>query len=293
MKKSKTYILVNLIVLTVALGLFCFYYNTSLEDIFIFPKGKILLLAFMVLVVHLLKAIRLYIAFYGTKINFISYLKTYCKVTPVNLLFPYKIGEFFRIYCYGNLINDYPKSAITVLLDRFMDTSALITFIFILYCFYGGSLPHLAYVFIVFLLFVLFAYFIFPGLYKFWRFYFLAAPATDNTLKSLKVLNLMYRLFASVKQVVAGRGIILYILSLMSWGIELLNISFLTKDNSLQNASVSFFDYLSAALTNGFCPELRIFIFVSIILLLIFYLFLQIVSFIRKKRCFYENNDCI
>ena len=293
MRKSKIYILVNLIVLTGALGLFCFYYNTGLEAILTFSKGKILLLAFMVLIVHLLKAIRLYIAFYGTKIDFISYLKTYCKVTPVNLIFPYKIGEIFRIYCYGNLINDYPKSAITILLDRFMDTSALITFIFILYYFCGGSLPHLAYIFIVFLLFVLCGYFIFPGLYKFWQHFFLCAPATDNTLKSLKTLNLMYRLFSSIKQVVAGRGIILYILSLMSWGIELLNISFLTKDTSLQNASVSFFDYLSSALTNGFCPTLRIFIFVSIVLLLIFYLLLQIVSFIRKKRCFYENNDCI
>ena len=65
-------------------------------------------------------------------------LSTYCKVTPVSIILPFKMGELYRMYCYGRQSGIVLRSVVIILLDRFMDTAALVTVITLIWIFDGG-----------------------------------------------------------------------------------------------------------------------------------------------------------
>ena len=63
--------------------------------------AQVLVIVLTALLVHVLKATRLFLALYGQKISISEHLALYCKVTPVSMVLPYKVGEFYRMYAYG------------------------------------------------------------------------------------------------------------------------------------------------------------------------------------------------
>lgn len=144
------YGLVNLAVMATTIYVFV----TSYGDIKSVFYGKDILYIAVVLsaagVVHLIKAGRLYLALYGTGIDASIYIREYCKVTPVSMAVPFKAGEFFRMFCYGWQLDNPLKGAIIVLLDRFMDTAALVTMIFLVWLFNGGRVTLFTYLLVVF-----------------------------------------------------------------------------------------------------------------------------------------------
>ena len=166
-KEYFLYLTINIIVLVFAIFLFVNAYWTTTYKII---HGAKLFLQFIIIVgfVHTIKALRLYITLLGTNIDRVEYIKTYCKVTPISILFPFKLGEIFRIYSYGYLINNYLKSTVIILLDRFMDTIALLSIIIFIFVFKGGQLSFLVYLLIFFSIFLLFFYNIFINMYIFW-----------------------------------------------------------------------------------------------------------------------------
>ena len=101
MKKRKVvYNLINILVLLAAALIFVFnYINTDIFAVLKWEQLAVITIA--VVIVHFLKAFRLYLALYGSGLSIYSYSKIYCKVTPISILFPFKLGELFRMYCYG------------------------------------------------------------------------------------------------------------------------------------------------------------------------------------------------
>ena len=284
------YCFINTAVLACALIVFGITYQPVLVPLFGSCRVGLLSLFFTVLGVHIIKALRLYLAMYGNPVNTWEYLKTYCKVTPVSLLLPYKLGEFFRMYCYGVLLKDFWKGTIIVLLDRFMDLSALVTWLLILGLLAKSSVGLLVCLFLFVMAVLLGAYFIFPGFYTFWKNYYLAAVATPSTLRYLKYLDVLAHIHRQVKSVVQGRGIILYALSVLAWGMELINLWIVSKSVPFAQLTAKITSYLSAALTNGPCPTLREFVALSIVLLAITYVLLQVGKLFFKREKIYENN---
>ena len=78
------------------------------------------------LLVHVAKAMRLYLIVIDEKIPFRRFLFLYSATTLVNLLIPYKLGEFFRIFVFIKATGDKKIGFLSVLLDRFFDTVALV-----------------------------------------------------------------------------------------------------------------------------------------------------------------------
>lgn len=223
-----------------------------------------------VVLAHMIKAGRLYLTLYGTEIRWKTYLKVYCKVTPVSVLFPLKTGEFFRMYCYGKQLGNNLKGIIIVLLDRFMDTLALVTMILGVCVVSGGQVSSVMYALILLLMCLLAGYYVFPGMYAFWKHFLMSAKATEKRIALLKFLEASHAVYTEISNVTKGRGIMLYLLSVAAWGIELGSVVLISGHSSVYYSGV-ISQYLSAALGIGRSDELKQFVFCSVILLIIVY----------------------
>lgn len=179
-------------------------------------KFQLVIVAWTAIIVHIIKSFRLFFVLYGSNIEGKLFLKAYCKVTPVSIILPFKLGEGYKMYCYGNLMGDYLKGVLSVLLDRFADTSALITILAVICLVYESRMIPLGYFLILFLILTVVLYFVFPGLYVFWSNYLLHSKASKSKIRGLKILHTLYTLHFEIRNVVEGRWTILYLISAMT-----------------------------------------------------------------------------
>lgn len=290
------YNFINVAVISLSVVLFIIDYRNIGE---LFQKNgiaKIFIVLATVVIVHAIKAGRLYLALYGSDITFRSYLKVYCKVTPASMIIPYKLGEFFRMYCYGKILDSMIRGIVIIILDRFMDTIALVTMILIIWgggWIGGGHITFLVYVLLIFLIFILIVYFAFPGVYKFWKHYMLSAEATERKLSILKMLGMLNHVYEEIQGVSKGRGIILYFMSLVAWAVEIVGVILQTGIFSNTYMSGDITNYLSSALGSNTSNELELFVFVSVIAMLVIYFIVKLVDWLTGKKGVNENNSCI
>lgn len=241
-----------------------------------------LILFITALLVHTLKAGRLYIILYGEDIGRRKYLETYCMTAPVSILIPFKLGEFFRMFAFGRVMRNYLKGTIIILFDRFMDTLALLTIIICKIIFFNGKMDSLTWFFVAFLVLLLAVYMLFPGTAKYWKSFFLASTATPRKLKALGWIEFSASIYREIREICRGRGAILYGLSLLAWGVEVSGLMLQTNGSAAGQQIVN--RYLSAAIGNGSSVELQRFIIASVALLAATWIILKITGFVIKRR---------
>lgn len=285
-KKSKgIYNIINSAMILLTVIIFIRDYGNVLEIFNGMTVFSVLILTGTAILVHAVKAGRLYLALYGTGMGLGTHLKTYCKVIPASVVFPYKMGEFFRMYCYGTRLGNPLTGIVIILFDRFVDTAALVTAILLVWLLSGGQVTSLVYVLLVFLALVLFVYGVFPKVCRFWKRYLLKAKATENSLAVLAMLERADTLYHVVENAVVGRGIILYFLSLAAWGVEIGSVALLGRMSDSKPVGAAVTHYLTSAMGGNRAPELRLFIFVSVVLLAVLYLVIKVFEGTGKKVC--------
>lgn len=275
---------INMLVILAAVAYFLYEYKDT--TIFLSTRGcySIVLLVLCVVLVHMIKALRLYVALYGTSLSLGDYLKVYCKVTPVSMILPFKVGEFYRMYCYGRQMGSYLKGIVIILFDRFMDSAALLTALLLVWIFNSGKMTALVYMLLIFLVVVLLLYFVYPGIYRFWKKYLLQVKVSNNVLNMLKLLESINHIYAEIESLAKGRGFILYIISIAAWCVEIGGVSLLAKKVSADGCVGQVMDYLNSAMTGGANELLRGFIFIGVIGLLALYLLISIVMAANVKN---------
>lgn len=283
-KRRIKYNFINILVILISSAVFILNFSTIGGLLVSISPLQLLTIIATVILVHSIKATRLYFAIYGSDISLFTYLKTYCKVTPVSVILPYKIGELFRIYCYGKTIKDFFKGLVIVLLDRFMDTAGLVTVILLFAGFAGVGITPLVYIFVIFLAVLLLAVAIYPGLYRFWKQYILRARATKRKISALKFLETVNKGYVEIQEVTKGRGVILYVLSLLAWLLEIGSVMLQTNvwENVKSNQNIN--EYLSAAMGSSSSKEMELFVFFSVLLMIVVYLCLKAKDVSTKRR---------
>ncbi len=284
-KKSRLiYNLINLLVLGLAAGLFFFsFFNRGVFGSAADPK-TVAVVVLTVVVVHFVKALRLYLAVFGSNMDFGRCLRFYCKVTPVSVLIPWKLGEIYRIYCMGWELKDALKGIVVIILDRSFDTAALLVMITLLWMAGGGAISPLVYGLLIFLAFVILLYYAYPATSAVWKKKLLSSKATASRLNMLGFLDMVGRMYEEIKAVVSGRGMLLFVLSLMAWGAEIGSLALLAGGDAAPGERVQ--EYLFAAIGMGESPEMTRFVMTTIVLLIIVYLTVKISETIyaRSKR---------
>ena len=175
------------------------------------------------------------------------------------------------------------RGIIIVLLDRFIDTAALLTILVAMLIWEGGRLTALVYILIAFILLLLFIFFAFPATYLYWKKYLLRADATVAKNKMLRTLAYLNRIYREVENVIKGRGGLLYLLSIIAWAIEIGGVCIIKRLQEDQGAlGEKILQYLSSALTGNQVVEMRQFVFISIVLLIAIYVFVKGAEVLRK-----------
>lgn len=284
MKNVKIYNRVNVAVLTVTLLFFFINYRDSYIIFLNQSALKNLLLMGTVILVHAIKSFRLYFVLYGTEGQYKEYLKTYCKATSVGIILPFKLGEIFRMYCYGLQESNILRGIVVVVLDRFFDTSALVTMIFGAKFILGGHAGVIQYFLLLFLVITMIIYYVFPGMSKFWKKFFLKSKASKNKLWGLKNIETLQGIYTEIENIVKGRGIILYFLSFWAWIVEIGCIVICNGSETFSNITYMISNYLLAAIGVKKSHELNEFIYFSAIGLIVLYVILRIYNIFSRKE---------
>ena len=282
--KRRIYNIINSFVLGIT-AIWFIYRFYDIQGIFV-KSTPISVVSIMgtALLIYGIKFCRLYLALYDAQLGLEICLTTYCKVTPISIILPFKVGEFFRIYCYGRQIGSLLKSVVIILLDRFMDTAALVTAIALVWIFYGERPSVFIYFFLIFLILSVCFYFVFPGIYRFWTRYLLCAKASEHKIWVLKTLESIHTLYSEIENVVKGRGMILYFLSLAAWGIEISNITLINYMTGGNHTGVVISEYLLSAMSRRQSPEFDQFVFISVIGFVLLFWMLWVRKMLFKKE---------
>lgn len=280
--KQKTYKLVNILVLLLTVLLLS---RALLHQDFSFVLHNPLVCLIMivtVILVHGIKAFRLYLELLDRKLPFGLFLRQYCKITPVSMILPLKAGDLFRCYCYGYYIGDWMYGIAVILLDRFVDTAALMTVLVLFVLPLGNAMPAVSFVLLAVLFALSFIYFALPGLCQYWNRYLIAGRGSTRKLFALTVLARLEAAYRDIHRVVQGKFLLSYMLSVAAWLIEIgglaLTVSLLRAD---LGAAMSA--YLFGAMWGGKISYLSgIILFGTVLLLLLYLVTLLFVG--RKER---------
>ena len=280
--KRKIYNVLNILVLLLTVLLLS---RALLHQDFSFVLHNPLVCLIMivtVILVHGIKVFRLYLELLDRKLPFGLFLRQYCKITPVSMILPLKAGDLFRCYCYGYYIGDWMYGIAVILLDRFVDTAALMTVLVLFVLPLGNAMPAVSFVLLAVLFALSFIYFALPGLCQYWNRYLIAGRGSTRKLFALTVLARLEAAYRDIHRVVQGKFLLSYMLSVVAWLVEIgglaLTVSLLRAD---LGAAMSA--YLFGAMWGGKISYLSgIILFGTVLLLLLYLVTLLFVG--RKER---------
>ncbi|MCR5268570.1 MAG: flippase-like domain-containing protein [Lachnospiraceae bacterium] len=176
--------------------------------------------AILFLIVHAAKVIRLYLILIDEKIPFRRFLFLYCLTTLVNLIVPFKLGEFFRIFVFCKATKSFRIGFLSVLLDRFFDTVALVLILLPFELLQGRVVSSSTLLLTVFVVVAVFAYLAFSSFYTYLNRYLIMNRTSTGAMGSLKLLELAKAGYEYVKRLIHGRYALLTIFSFVAWLLE-------------------------------------------------------------------------
>lgn len=283
-QQKKWYSYINICVLLISI-FFLAVTNVGAGKLQIRNSGWMLaVMAGIAIIVHVLKVLRLYLILYGSGVSLVEHLKQYCKVIPVSMILPFKLGEIFRIYCYGYQLKNYFLGIVVILLDRFMDTVALVILIFFFNVISGSNFTFLFYVLVAFLIGLMICYAIFPGISHYWKQYFLRAKATKENIRLLNIMEKTDETYREVAALLKGRSAIICLLSFVAWITEISGLFLCNSILGDLQSTMLVSEYLSAVLLGDKSVYLQQFILISIVLMLALYLIVRHISLYMEKE---------
>lgn len=190
-----------------------FYFDLS--DLFRLPVILILFL-----LVHAFKAMRLYLILIDEKIPFKRFLLLYSGTTLVNLVVPFKLGEFFRIFVFIRATGDKKIGFLSVLLDRFFDTVALVLILLPYELLRGDTVSSSTLLLAVFIVVLVFMYISFSSFYIYLNRYIIMNRSSRGAMGSLKFLEFLKSGKDYVTRLIHGRYPLLIICSFVAWLTE-------------------------------------------------------------------------
>lgn len=231
----------------------CIYFLLTLDKAGVLGalSGRYAFLPLLIVIsiaVQLIKATRMYIIMIDTRLSYADNLRHYAATTIINIAIPFKIGELYRIFLYGNVIDSYAGGIVRVLTDRLVDTAALLTLLSLLLVLKGTAVLPLYLVLLAAFVILVVVWMAFPSIYRFWNDYLIAQKHSARAVRVLRVLSDANNAYQYLRKLIRGRLFIMYILSLLAWGLELVGVYALTSF-SHANVSSQIAAYLNSTLS--------------------------------------------
>ncbi len=235
----------------------------------------------IVIVAHFCKMSRLFLIMLEQKINPWLFMETYAKTAFANLIIPYKLGEVYRFYCLSNLSGNYKIGLLSVIVDRFFDTLALIIFLVPMELYYIGTFNTTTVVLLAFLCICVVVYMAFPSIYTYLNRFLILNTKSKRSAKALGVLEEIHGWYLYSQGLIKNRTAILLVLSVVAWGLEYFALSTLYGATGYAFSGEAFAGYINSIFFVGTQPLTYVYFALSGIILAIITL---IVYIIRKNK---------
>lgn len=185
-----------------------------------FSIRELIILVGILLVIHCLKLIRIYFILLEERIPLKRMIKIYVKTTFTSVVYPYKIGELFKMYSYGNEIKSYGKGITAVLIDKFYDAIILCSILIPYEIIKNKSISSLSFLLLVFIIVIIIIYLTFDGNYKYLNNFCITKIKSKRSLIVLRLLERLNNIYEYAKGMLKGRQLILLFLTAIIWILE-------------------------------------------------------------------------
>ena len=184
----------------------------------IFLTGTIIFALF--LLIHACKLMRMYLVLIDRRIEFKRFVFAYFRTTLINLVIPFKIGEIYRVFVFYRLTGSFATGLLSVIVDRFFDTLALVFVMLPFQILYPDTISFVSVMLAVFLAVIVFAFVIFPPSYRYLNRYIILNRVSPRSMAVLKLLSGLKVWYEYVKSLIAGRYALLLLMSFGAWFFE-------------------------------------------------------------------------
>lgn len=282
---KKTYTCVNLII--IILAVYFVIKRIAVFNIADFKTGVnnyyLIIAAFLCFImVHFFKMLRFYIILIEQKIDFFRFMKVYVKITFVNMTLPFKSGELFRIYCFANETQNSKVGILSVIIDRFFDTCALLLILLPYDLIIGSTITPVTLLLIVFTVSIMFLYRVFMPIYIYLNRYLIVNGNGKNSIKLLHVIESGKTWYDYIKELIKGRSSLVLIFSCFGWIFEFIVLMSIQKLLGNDFGVNGFVNYINSIFGYGNTNLLNIYTSLSCIIL-------AVITFIIYG-CFYLGN---
>lgn len=176
-------------------------------------------------------------------INPNRFVQLYLKTTFVSTLVPFKVGELYKMYCYGVETGKALTGIVTVIIEKFFDAIILCLFM-VPYSLSQSNFNPLCVFLLIFIVSALILYFSFEGTYRYLNNFLIRRGGGHKTLALLKILEGAKKAYDSAKHTLKGRFVLLFSFSIIAWGIESLLVTLLNSNGFNFDLNV-IFHYIS------------------------------------------------
>ena len=174
-------------------------------------------------------------------------VKIYIKTTFVSIVLPYKMGELFKMYSFGNEINDYPKGIIAVLIDKFFDAVILCGILVPYEILTKGRISNLSFIILSFIIIILIIYLSFEGTYYYLNRFLVIKSTGRKSLITLNILEKLNHIYQNAKKMLNGRQLVLLSLSAIIWIMEAVFIYIMEMFENVRINLATIVNYVSDA----------------------------------------------
>lgn len=246
------YNIINIIIIMLA---FLFLGNLILknEDIFYsissFNKkiGIIIIIEIIIFcMIHILKLIRFYLILLEEKLEFKRFIRIYIKTVFINITLPLKSGELFRFYCYSNETGNYKIGFLSILVERFLDTCALLLFILPFEMIFMHKLSSITLILLLFVVLGVIIYNIFYPIYKYINKFLILNVTSKKSIKALEIIEKQCEWYLYVKKLIKGRFLLIFSLSFLAWTLEYIFVYLISNALKVQFSLQTFNSYINS-----------------------------------------------
>ncbi len=284
-KKGIGYYIINIaVVLAAVCFLYSKYFAGMLEEIESISSNIAVILGIMVLIafIYAIKAFRLYIILLDERLSWKRFLRVYIKTMPVSLAFPLKLGEIFRMYCFGVETGSLATGILGILTERFFDTIPLLVLIVLFTLMSGGEVITLVVLLAGFLILISALYLSFPSIYSYANRYCMVNIQSGRSVKLLKLLDGLNKWYLRVKKLIKDRVALLLIISTFTWLAECGILMLFVRGMGDEFASDIFLSYISSVCSGITNSYVNLYVGLSAILFFLVFMAVYASSFVGE-----------
>lgn len=280
--KNKIYYVINIFFLVTSILLINYTGIFEMK----FAIWQLLILVLIFLVIHTFKFLKIYLILLEEKIPLRTMAKLYVKTAFVSTVLPYKTGELFKMYTYGNEIKNYAKGIIAVLVDKFFDALILCLILVPYGLIMNGRIPKVGLIMLIFFVIALLVYVCFENTYYYLNKFFVLKNQTKKSVLALNILEKAQEIYIKTKEMIRGRYLLLLILTSITWAFESIFIYVMACFMNIKTEFMTITNYISDAFLGINNILFNNYIYICTVIFLVMTIIIYINKYVtwRKKR---------